>query len=243
MAKNTARDNDKKCCATPKSDGAGDDGAKGDTSQKRGFNIPTQGWGRAIMLALIMTLATAIALTLFPPKNQKANPGAGADKPASEVAENIEKIQSGQGESEIVLEQGSTEAPSVEPPTPPGGLSWDALRYPRSERLLMYSGKQLKADEQAYVSTDPYENVKAYYSQLINNEFHAAPQVSELSDSRGTQLTMQNQTGSLSVWVKVPPYEKKVYILITKLENISGENLKPYGGPIEEQEKKYKKGK
>jgi len=242
LAKKTTSDN-KKCCDTPNRGCAGNDGAPDGSSQKKGFNIPTHGWGRAIMLAVIMTLAMAIALTLFPPKKPDNKRGEKTDDQGTELVEKIQKIQSGESDTEIILSQGSTEAPAIIPPAPPGGLSWDALRYPRSERLLMYSGKQLKADEQAYVSTDPYENVKAYYAQLITNEFRTAPQTSELSDSRGTQLTMQNQTGSLSVWVKVPAYEKKVYILVTKLENISGENLKPYGGPKEEQEKKFGKDK
>jgi hypothetical protein len=243
MPKNTAPKNDKKCCDTTKCGCPANDSPPPGSSTPKGFKFPTHGWGRAMLFAVIMTIAAAIAMTIIPPKNTKDKSGEGADEPGVEIAEKIEKIQSGKSDTEIILSQGSTEAPSVEPPQPPGGLSWESLRYPNSERLLMYSGRKLKADEQAYVSTDPYENVKAYYVQLITTEFRTAPQTSEMTDARGTQLTVQNQTGSLSVWVKVPPYEKKVYILVTKLENISDENLKPFGGPKEEQEKKLGKGK
>ncbi len=214
--------------------------------KKQGFRVPTHGWGGAIIFALALCVIVAIVLVIVPSKYKEPKP----DDEATGVAGKIGKITSGESEAEVILAQGSTEAkPEEEPVETPGGLSWDDLRYPGSERLLNYFGRELRDDEQAYLTHSSYDAVKDFYSNLITKEFYKDPQMMEIVNNGVTKLTLQNQTGSLSVWVTAygldengapaSGQEGNVYILVTKLENIAGENLKPYGGPVEEQERKY----
>jgi hypothetical protein len=191
------------------------------------MKIPTHGWPGAIALMVVLALIAATVLVIIPFKvkpQQKTE-----DK--KDIESKIERIEKGQSEKEIILAQGATEAPKEEKPEPPGGLDWDRLRYPGSERLLNNYGKELKDDEQAYLTSDPYDKVKQYYIDLITDAFYKKPQMAEYTDHNKKVLTLQNQTGSLLVWITAPNYDTKVHILVTKTENLSNENLKPFGGP------------
>ena len=200
----------------------------------KGLKLPTHGWVNAIIFAIVLAVIAAVVLTYLPSNMSEDESG---DNPSGIVAK-IEKITSGESEAEIILAQGSTEAPpDVVSPTTPGGLDWERLRYPDSERLVRYFGKKLKADEQAYITYDDYDDVKTYYTELIKEEFFKEPQMLEVINEGVTKLTLQNQTGSLSVWVTATNEGEKVYILVTKLENLADKNLKPFGGPRDEQKK------
>jgi hypothetical protein len=202
-----------------------------------GVRIPTHGWGRAIILAVILALFAALALTLIPysPRDESDKPG---DVNEAGIESKIGDLISPESDSEIILAQGSTEARDIEPapPEPPGGLSWEELEYPGAERILKYFGRRLSQDERAYISYDPYENIKQFYVNLIEEKFFTTPGMSELTDDERTSLVLKNDTGSLTVWVTKYAWEDKIYILLTKLENVAEGRLKPFGGPAGESE-------
>lgn len=204
------------------------------TTTFAGLKIPTHGWGKTIKLVLIMAFVAALILTFIPinPKEKEEPEG------ETGIEAELQHAASPEYEKPLTLREGSVEAPieTAPEPEPPGGLDWDTLKYPGAQQKFNYLGNRVAEDERAYVATDSYENVKQFYTVLFEDYFYKPPQDIEMMEGNTTQLTLWNQTGSLTVWLTKYSWDENVHIKVSSLENLADEHLEPFGGPQPEDE-------
>lgn len=202
-----------------------------DTDSQKGLSVPTQGWNKAILIAIILALIVSLVLTYT--RQEDDTETAPED---TGIEGELRKAASSEYEKEIVLAEGSVEAMD-EPgpqPQPPGGLDWDTMVYPGAEQKVTYQGNTLKTGERSYVSTDAYPDIKKFYTTLITDNFFKAPGMSEVKSGNKTSLILTNDTGSLSVELTKLSWDENVHILISGLDNLAEGRLKPFGGPKSE---------
>jgi hypothetical protein len=197
-----------------------------------GIRIPTRGWGKTILLAIVLALVAALAAMII--NSFLANKDSASPEPAG-IEDKLVKLGQGDTEQEIILAEGSVEATPEKPPEPvPGGLTWAELTYPGADRVLNFMGRNLKDGERAYVTYEPYDDVKDFYFALIEEKFYKQPNVSEVALENEKSTVFINSTGSLTVKIAKRNINEKIYILITSLENLSEGALKQFGGQADE---------
>ncbi len=199
-----------------------------DPDSQKGLIVPTQGWNKTIMMAIVLAFLVSLYLLYTKPdENTETLPE------DTGIEGELRKAASSEYEKEIVLAEGSVEAmdePNPQP-QPPGGLDWEDMVYPGSEQKVTYQGNTLKTGERAYVSTDAYPDIKKFYTTLITDNFFKAPGMSEVKSGNKTSLILTNDTGSLSVELTKMSWDENVHILISRLENLAKGRLMPFGGP------------
>ena len=199
-----------------------------DPDSQKGLSVPTQGWSKTIMMAIVLTLIVSLYLTYT--KSKETTETAPED---TGIEGELRKAASSEYENEIVLAEGSVEAMKEPNPQPltPGGLDWEDMVYPGAEQKVNYQGRVLNTGERAYVTTDAYPDIKKFYTTLIEKNFFKAPGMSEVISGNKTSLFLANDTGSLSVELTKMSWDENVHILISRLENLAEGRLMPFGGP------------
>lgn len=199
-----------------------------------GIRIPVHGWGKTILLAIVFALIAALAAVII---NSILGEKDSGKTDGDGIEQKLVKLGRGDTEQEIILAEGSVEATPEKPPEPvPGGLTWEELIYPGSERVLHFMGDSLKGGERAFLTNDSYDEVVNFYTVLIADKFFKEPNVSEVAMENEKSTVLINPTGSLTVKIAKRNISEKVYILVTSIENISEGALKQFGGPVEEKE-------